>query len=73
MRNRSMAYQSCFSQTGRICSSTVCEVHSMIRFLNGQNIVPIKIHRQVCQVNGPEIMSKQMVHRWCRLFSHGHQ
>ena len=57
----------------RICSSTAGEVRSVIRFLNAQNIAPIEIHRQVCQVYGPEIMSRQMVHCWCRLFSQGRQ
>ncbi|PSN34972.1 hypothetical protein C0J52_26656, partial [Blattella germanica] len=50
-----------------------CEVRSLIRYLNAQNIAPIEIVRQVFQVYGPEIMSKQMVRRWCRLFSQGHQ
>ncbi|PSN44636.1 hypothetical protein C0J52_07730 [Blattella germanica] len=47
-----------------ICSPTTCEVLSVIRFLNAQNIAPIEIR----QVYGPEIMSKQMLCRWCRLF-----
>ncbi|KAJ4445116.1 hypothetical protein ANN_06915 [Periplaneta americana] len=36
-------------------------------------IAPIEIHRQLCQVYGPNIMSKQMVRRWCRQFSEGRQ
>ncbi|KAJ4448394.1 hypothetical protein ANN_10410 [Periplaneta americana] len=34
---------------------------------------PIEIHRQLCQVYGPNIMSKQMMRRWCRQFSEGRQ
>ena len=45
----------------------------MIKFLNAQQIAPIEIHRQLCQVYGSNIMSKQMVRRWCRQFSEGRQ
>ncbi|KAJ4449504.1 hypothetical protein ANN_00904 [Periplaneta americana] len=38
-----------------------CEVLSMKKFLNGQGIAPIEIDCQLCQVYGPNIMSKQMV------------
>ncbi|KAJ4443640.1 hypothetical protein ANN_05314 [Periplaneta americana] len=38
-----------------------CEVWSIIKFLNAQGIAPIEIDRQLCQVYGPDIMSKQMV------------
>ncbi|XP_023720754.1 uncharacterized protein LOC111871710 [Cryptotermes secundus] len=50
-----------------------CEVRSVIRFLNAKSIAPIEIHRQLCRVYGPNVMSKQMVHRWCRQFSAGRQ
>ncbi|GFS90533.1 HTH_48 domain-containing protein [Trichonephila clavipes] len=43
------------------------------KFFNAQNIAPIDIHRQLCQVYGPNIMSKQMVHRWRRQFFEGRQ
>ena len=33
-----------------IPASADCEVHSIIKFLNAQSIVPIEIHRQLCQV-----------------------
>ncbi|KAJ4428981.1 hypothetical protein ANN_25977 [Periplaneta americana] len=38
-----------------------CEVRSVIKFLNAQGIAPIGIDRQLCQVYGPNVMSKQMV------------
>ncbi|KDR21819.1 hypothetical protein L798_02621, partial [Zootermopsis nevadensis] len=44
-----------------------------IKFLNAQSIAPIEIHRQLCRVYGPNVMSKQMVRRWCRQFSAGRQ
>ena len=45
-------------------------MQSVIKFLNAQSIAPIEIRRQLCQDN---IMSKQMVHRWCRQFTAGRQ
>ncbi|PNF25373.1 hypothetical protein B7P43_G10916 [Cryptotermes secundus] len=50
-----------------------CEVPSVIKFLNAQSIALIKIHCQLCQVYGPNVMSKQMVRCWCRQFSAGRQ
>ena len=42
-----------------------CEVWSVIKFLNVQRIAPIEIY-QLCQVYGPNVLSKQMMHHWCR-------
>ena len=56
-----------------IPSPAACEVRSVIKFFNAQSIAPIEIHRQLCHVYGPNIMSKQMVPRWCRVFSEGRQ
>jgi hypothetical protein len=50
-----------------------CEVRLVIKFLNAQSIVPIEIHRQLCRVYGPNIISKQMVRCWFREFSTGRQ
>ncbi|KAJ4452075.1 hypothetical protein ANN_03591 [Periplaneta americana] len=44
-----------------------CEVLSVKKFLNEQGIAPIEIDRQLCQVYGPNIMSKQMVQRSARV------
>ena len=49
------------------------EVQSMIKFLNGQIVAPIEIPCQLCQVYGPNVMSKQIVRRWCRQFTAGGQ
>ena len=49
-----------------------CEMHFVIKFLNAQSIVPIEIHCHLCQVYGPNFISKQMVRRWCRRFTAGH-
>ncbi|KAJ4431876.1 hypothetical protein ANN_20482 [Periplaneta americana] len=56
-----------------IPAPAACEVRSVIQFLNAQGIAPIEIDRQLCQVYGPNIMSKQMVRCWCRQFSAGRQ
>ncbi|KAJ4435024.1 hypothetical protein ANN_23597 [Periplaneta americana] len=37
------------------------EVRLVIKFLNAQGIAPIEIDRQLCQVYGPNVMSKEMV------------
>ena len=49
------------------------EVRSVIKFLKVQNIALISIHRLLCQVYEPNVMNKQMVHRWCRQFTVGRQ
>ncbi|KAJ4428572.1 hypothetical protein ANN_24616 [Periplaneta americana] len=54
-------------------SPAACEVRSVIKFLNAQGIAPIEIYRQLCQVYGPNVMSKQMVRCCCRQFSAGCQ
>ena len=41
-----------------------CEMRSMVKVLNIQSITPIEIHRQLFEVNGPNIMSMQMVRRY---------
>ena len=47
-----------------ISGPTNCEVWSVMKFLNAQTIALIKIHHQLCQVYGPNVMSKQMACRW---------
>ncbi|KAJ4451135.1 hypothetical protein ANN_02576 [Periplaneta americana] len=37
------------------------EVQSVIKFLNAQGTAPTEIDRQLCQVYGPNVMSKQML------------
>ncbi|KAJ4445410.1 hypothetical protein ANN_07215 [Periplaneta americana] len=56
-----------------IPSHADCEIRSVIKFLNVQSIAPIEIHRQLCEVYGPDVLSKQMVRRWCRQFTGGRQ
>lgn len=68
-----VAWQQWSEMEALIPSPAACEVRSVIKFFNAQSIAPIEIHRQLCQVYGPNIMSKQMVRRWCRQFSEGRQ
>ncbi|KAJ4447308.1 hypothetical protein ANN_09312 [Periplaneta americana] len=55
-----VAWQQWSEMEALIPSSAACEVRSVIKFFNAQSITPIEIHRQLCQVYGPNIMSKQM-------------
>jgi len=43
-----------------------CEIWSVIRFLNARNVLPSKIHHQICQVYGDNAMSDGMVRKWFR-------
>ncbi|KAJ4449150.1 hypothetical protein ANN_00545 [Periplaneta americana] len=64
-----VAWQQWSEMEALIPSPSACEVRSVIKFFNAQSIAPIEIHRQLCQVYGPNITSKQVVRRWCRQFS----
>ena len=44
-------------------------MRTMIKFLSAQSIAPIEIHRQLCQVYGPNVMINQIVRRWFRQFT----
>ncbi|KAJ4428910.1 hypothetical protein ANN_25904 [Periplaneta americana] len=68
-----VAWQQWSEMEALIPSPAACEVRSVIKFFTAQSFAPIEIHRQLCQVYGPNIMSKQMVRRWCRQFSEGRQ
>ncbi|KAJ4436137.1 hypothetical protein ANN_18764 [Periplaneta americana] len=68
-----VAWQQWSEMEALIPSPAACEVRSVIKFFNAQTIAPIEIHRHLCQVYGPNIMSKQMVRRWYRQFSEGRQ
>ena len=46
-------------------------MRSVIRLLNGKNMKPAEIHRQLCDVYGEHAMSDSMVRRWVRLLNEG--
>lgn len=48
-----------------------CEVRSVIRFLNAQNIRPIEIYRQIKDVYGDNAMNESSVRKWCIMFNQG--
>src|SRR5215469_6009725 len=48
-----------------------CKVHAVIRFLLARNNNAAEIHRQLCEVYGPNVMSDSNVRQWCRLFKEG--
>ncbi|KAJ4446185.1 hypothetical protein ANN_12878, partial [Periplaneta americana] len=68
-----VAWQQWSEMEALIPSPAACEVRSVIKFFNAQSIAPVEIHRQLCQVYGANIMSKQMMRRCCRQFSEGRQ
>lgn len=48
-----------------------CEVRSVIRFLSAKGLKAIDIHREICAIYGPNIMSDGMVRKWVRAFKGG--
>jgi hypothetical protein len=48
-----------------------CEVRSVIRFLNAQNVRAIDIHRQLTTVHGEGVMNESSVRKRCRMFNEG--
>ena len=49
------------------------QVRSVIKVSHAQSIAPIEIHCQLCQVYGLNVVSKHMIHHWCRQFRTGRQ
>ena len=47
------------------------EVHTVIQFLLARNNNAAEIHRQLCEVYGPNVMSDSKVRQWCCLFKEG--
>jgi len=45
-----------------------CEVRAVIQFLLARNNNVAEIHRQLCEVYGPNVMSESKVRQWCCLF-----
>jgi len=50
-----------------------CEMRFVICFLNGRNVLPSEIHRQICQVYSDNAMSDGMVRKWVRMFNWGRE
>ncbi|GBN75538.1 hypothetical protein AVEN_110550-1 [Araneus ventricosus] len=48
-----------------------CEVRSVIRFLNVNNVKPAEIHRQLVEIYGENVMTDGMVRKWVRQFNDG--
>ena len=48
-----------------------CEVRAVIRYLLARNNNAAEIHRQLCEVYGPNVMRDSKVRQWCRLFKEG--
>jgi len=50
-----------------------CEIRSVILFLNARNVLPSKVHHQICQVYGDNAMSDGMVRNWVRMLNEGRE
>jgi len=50
-----------------------CEIWPAVCFLNARNMLPSKIHHQICQVYGDNAMSDGMVRKWVRMFNEGRE
>ncbi|GBL72998.1 hypothetical protein AVEN_128168-1 [Araneus ventricosus] len=48
-----------------------CEVRGVIRFLWAKRLSAADIHRELCAVYGPNIMSEGVVRQWVRFFKDG--
>lgn len=52
-------------------SSRRCEIRAVIRFLTLRNETAASIHRKLVNTYGNQVMSRQHVSKWCRLFKEG--
>jgi len=50
-----------------------CEIWFVIHFFNARNVLPSKIHHQICQVYRDNAMSGGMVRKWVRMFDEGRE
>jgi hypothetical protein len=51
-------------------SRQICEVSSVIRFLNAKGECPAEIHKQIVAVYG-KVINRQNVTKWCHEFPEG--
>ncbi len=54
-----------------IACMSVCVPRAVIQFLMAKNMSAVEIHRQLTKVYGSDIMSVQMVRKWCQEFCEG--
>lgn len=50
-----------------------CEVRAVIRFFTAKGYSAAAIHRELCAVYGPKVMSEGVVREWVRLFKSGRE
>lgn len=59
------------TMAAKIVDPANCEVRSVIRFLCAKGSSAAEIHRELCLVYGPTVMSEGKVRQWCRNFKNG--
>jgi hypothetical protein len=57
----------------KIKKPVVCEMLSVISFLNARNMKPADIYRQLCEAYREHATSDSMVRRWARHFIEGRE
>ncbi|KAG8222726.1 hypothetical protein J437_LFUL008121 [Ladona fulva] len=50
-----------------------CKVRAVIRVFTAKQYSAAAIHRELCAVYGPNVMSEGVVHEWVRLFKSGRE
>ena len=60
-----------FAMEVPLASFARCELRAVIRFLSAKGTTPIDIHRQLCEVYGPQCMNVKNVRKWVREFMYG--
>jgi hypothetical protein len=69
--NRCCALSCVFTMFKKIEKPILCEMRSVIRFLDARNVKPADIHCQLCEVYGEHAMSDSMAQKWVRHFNEG--
>jgi hypothetical protein len=60
-----------FKINKKIDNPADCELRSVIRLLNAQNVRAIDIHRHLAAEYGEGVMNESSVRKWCRMFNEG--
>ncbi|GBM64733.1 hypothetical protein AVEN_129104-1 [Araneus ventricosus] len=55
----------------KIVDPADCEVRSVIRFLNANNVKQAEIHHQLVDIYGENVLTDAMVRKWVRQFNDG--
>ncbi|KAG8231259.1 hypothetical protein J437_LFUL011113 [Ladona fulva] len=54
-----------------IAATARCEIQSVIHFLSVKKVLPVEIHRKLCEVHDERCRSVQHIRKWCKEFTTG--